>query len=326
MEQPEIQLLAKYPFMRTARDYVSSLRLSTEELFRHPVYSSAIGFGKERVVDCMESRYSPAGRDPALVILSYPVARMIALSVGPSVASRYAEGEAEAAHNLMRKEDEAVLRLLRLDLGVKTTDGKMPLTQYLRLAAHLAKKASEWKLSNRAVDRGMVRVEEPDEAMLLKEAVRQRVLEPVDLKKVPSEIKKATAELKTALIGDRTEVRIEKLEDGAVPPCMRSIMAALALGDASHNAMFILATFLANLGLKDQDILSIYSRSPKYDEGKTLYQMGFIRGTRGGREYTCPTCDTIKAHGLCKAQCSVKHPLQYYRRNATGRTVPKSPS
>jgi DNA primase large subunit len=97
---------------------------------------------------------------------------------------------------------------------------------------------------------------------------------------------------------------------------MNAITGAMESGIASHAGMFILATFLANLGLTRDGILSVYSRSPKYDEEKTLYQLGFITGERGGTEYTCPTCATIKSQGLCRADCPVKHPLQYYRRHA----------
>ena len=63
-------------------------------------------------------------------------------------------------------------------------------------------------------------------------------------------------------------------------------------------------------------MLAIFSRSAKYDEEKTLYQLSFITGERGGTQYTCPTCQNIKSQGLCKADCPVKHPLQYYRNHA----------
>ena len=147
-------------------------------------------------------------------------------------------------------------------------------------------------------------------------AVKNRVMEPLDASKIPSEIKKAALNLKTALAGERTSIKIEQLEEAALPPCIKGMVAAMEAGLASHNAMFILATFLANLGLTLDDIVSVFSKSPKFDEEKTRYQLGFISGARSGTEYTCPACVTIKSHGLCKAECKVKHPLQYYRQKA----------
>jgi DNA primase large subunit len=111
-----------------------------------------------------------------------------------------------------------------------------------------------------------------------------------------------------------------------MPPCMKGLVAAMEGGVASHNAMFILATFLANLGLSTDDLVKVFAKSPKFDEEKTRYQLGFLTGESGGTEYTCPTCATIKSHGLCKAECQVKHPLQHYRRNAKRKPQAKPPA
>ncbi|MFH1054476.1 MAG: hypothetical protein V1744_00110 [Candidatus Altiarchaeota archaeon] len=316
MKPGELKFLAKYPFLKRTREYVSSLNLSFEDVLKHPIYSAALELGVGRVRDCLERKFKPELEEDRLdlVILSYPLARMIAHSVSQSVASKYADGEAEAAYAMMEGEMGEAFSEIAEDLGVK--GGSMPFLQYTRLASSLSRHNPKWKLVNRVVERGIIEVEAEEARTLLREAVKHRVLEPVDLKKVPQEVKREAANLKTALTGEKATIKVENLEDDALPSCIKSITAAMENGIASHNGMFILATFLANLGLKKEDINAVFARSPKYDEEKTLYQLGFIRGERGVTEYTCPTCATIKSHGLCKAECNVKHPLQYYRQHA----------
>jgi DNA primase large subunit len=315
MDSNELRTLAKYPFLRKSKEYVGSLKLSFDDILAHPIYSVALEYGRERVVDCIENKPKPptGDRRPELVVLSYPIARMLAHCVGRATAMKYAEGEASAAYPLIRDDE---VPMLAEDLGVKVTEGMLPLTQYVRLAAQLARQNPKWKLANHTVDKGYVEVEPGEVKTLLREAIKNRVMESLNLKKLPDSIKKEAANLKVRLAGEKTQMAVESLEDEAVPPCMRAMMSALAAGIASHNSMFNLATFLANLGLKKDDILKVFSRSPKYDEEKTLYQLEFLMGEKGGTEYTCPTCSTIKSHGLCKAECEVKHPLQYYRYHA----------
>ncbi len=323
MDSGDITFLARYPFLRGSRDYVASMGLSFSELLAHPVYSAALRYGRERVLDCIAQKYRPAydsELSAKLTVLSYPLARMLAQAAGPQAAQRHADGEADAAYAMLEAESPPVVKAVTDDLGLEVDEGRMPVLRYVRLAAQAARKNPRWKLVNRVVDKGKVDVDGEEVRLLVREAVRERVLEPIDLKRIPEEVKKEAAAVKATLIGLRPQSKVDALEDEAVPPCMKGIVAAMEAGAASHNAMFILATFLANLGLPQAEMLKVFSKSPKYDEEKTVYQLGFITGERGGTEYTCPTCETIRGHGLCKADCQVKHPLQYYRMKA--RTKP----
>ena len=322
MELDELRFLAKYPFLRAGREYVTSLKLSFDDVLKHPIYSAALELGRKRVLDCLENKFKPAFDDrlsAELTILSYPAARMLANSVGKAAAMKYAEGEAEAAYGMLKGEDEDTTRKIAEDLGLKADEGRMPFIQYTQLSAALSRRAPKWKLSNRAVEKGLVEVEPDEVKALLREAVRNRVLEPVDANKIPEDVKKTANNLKTLLSGEKPTMELEFLEADALPPCINAMTSALEAGLASHQTMFILATFLNNLGLKKDDMLAVFSKSPKYDEEKTLYQLEFLTGEKGGTTYTCPTCATIKSYGLCKSDCQVKHPLQYYRQHARRR-------
>jgi DNA primase large subunit len=317
--EADVTFLAKYPFLAEARTYVESLNLTFEDVLAHPIYSAALELGRKRVLDCLGKKYKPAIGDrlsAELSIISYPIARMLAHSIGRAVALRYAEGEADAAYRHLKEEDGQAIRSITQDLGLDVADGVMPALQYTRLSATLARANPKWKLVNRVVYTGEVEVHADEVNILLAQAVMNRVLEPVDANRIPDDIKKAAKNLKTAISGGQPTLEIEYLEMDALPPCVRGMMSALESGIASHQSMFILSTFLANLGLKKQDILGVLAKSPKYDEEKALYQLEFLTGEKGGTTYTCPTCATIKSYGLCKANCHVKHPLQYYRQHA----------
>ncbi len=319
MELAELQHLAKYPFLRKSREYVASLNLSFEDILQHPIYSAALDLGRKRVLDCLDGRYRPEYDDrltAELTILSYPVARMLAHTVGRTTAFKHASGEADAAYRLLKNEDDGVVDEISRDLGVMVEGGVMPLVQYTKLAAGLSRQNQKWKLSNRVVYEGKVEVESGEVRALLQEAVKNRVMEAVDTQKIPDEVKKLAKNMKGSLTGTRKTIEIDYLEEDAIGPCIKGMLSDLEAGMASHTGMFILATFFHNLGLKKEDILGIFARSPKYDEEKALYQLEFLTGERGGTEYTCPTCATIKSYGLCRDTCNVKHPLQYYRQHA----------
>jgi DNA primase large subunit len=324
MDQRGLEFLAKYPFLRQSRQYVGALRMSLEDILRHPVYSGALQLGRNRVIDCVGGRFKPNLSDAVsaeLTVLSYPIARMLAKGVGTHTALKYAEGEADAAYAFLKDEDENTTAEIVSDLGLIVEDQKMRVTEYVRLAASQSRKNPRWKLVNHTVSNGKVDIGPGEVRVLLREAVKNRVLEPIDGKRIPEEIRRASLDLKVALMGETPTMAVEALEPDAVPPCMKAMIAALEAGIASHNSMFILASFLTNLGLRKEETLKVFSRSPKYDEEKTLYQLDFITGERGATEYTCPACATIKSHGLCKADCPVKHPLQFYRQHARHRPV-----
>ena len=72
------------------------------------------------------------------------------------------------------------------------------------------------------------------------------------------------------------------------------------------------------MGMTYDQLISIFSQSPDFDEGKSRYQIQHITGDINGTEgYTPPGCGTMKTDGifsnpdnLCE---KVKHPLSYYR-------------
>lgn len=317
----ELKVLAKYPFLGVAREYVSSLALDLGGIVDHPMYSACVELAHNRLLHFARGmEYSPTPETDKLslelILLSYPVARVVAsLMKNDMLYKRYARGEAEAVGSMLRREDKVVVGKVISDLGIELKDSRIDSLTYLKLARELAKRDPRWRLVNRTVDDGLVVVADSELPDLLKEAVYYRILEPVDVKNPPKKLRTIANEIKNLLI-EPVEVEFKgDLDFEALPPCIRKMLALLEAGEASHHVMFILATFHSNLGLGEGRVVEVFKASPKFDEEKTRYQLKFLLGEQSGTKYTCPACTTIKSYGLCTKDCGVKHPLQFYRRN-----------
>lgn len=311
--------LAKYPFTEDAKKHVLSLNMSFEDMLNHPIYSDVTNWGVDRVKQCIEGRFNPKPQDELscnFTILSYPIARMIAYGLGQSLKMKYASGEAKAAYAFLKQEDKETLEKISNEVGIKFKDGKMHFTEFVVLSSQLKKDNLKWRLTNRTLSKGYVFVESDEIPSLIQESIMTKVHAPIDKKAIPEKLRVLSKDLRVSLSEEREILDIKEIDERALPPCINHILGALENGIASHNGMFILATFLSNLGLQKEGIHGVFERFPKYEYGKADYQLSVITGEKGGTEYTCPTCQTIKSQGLCKAECKVKHPLQYYRRNS----------
>ncbi len=319
----DITKLAKYPFLNEAKQYVASLGLGFAEILNHPVYSACIELGRQRLLDCIKGKYSPDISDKLsaqLVVLSYPIARIFVNLIGSKrIIDQYSQVEASVSYKFLMGEQDQVVKEVLNDLGVRLDDEGMPVPEYLKLSSSLVKENTRWKLVNRTIKNGLVGLRQDESKELLREAIRLRIMEPVDVSKAPEELKNIAETLKASLTGSRDKISAKDVRDDALPECIQNMLKMLEQGTASHNVMFILATFFLNLGLKKDDVINIFRVSPKFSEDVAAYQIDFLSGEKGGTQYTCPTCETIRSYGLGCSDCTFKHPLQKYRINVKTR-------
>ena len=316
----DLETIAKYPFLKDAKDYVSSLNLTLEEIENHPIYSSAVEMGRRRVLDALNGRINMDLSDKIsreLAILSYVIARILVnLTANGRVIFRYATAEARNAYEFLRNESDDVLRVIKEDVDFRQDGNRMDFAQYLKLSKNLTD--PEWRLVNRIMSSGRVEIKKYEIPILLREAIKLKIMEPIDVKGVPENFRRIAKQLRAVTIGAPREINVKEVNKGAIPPCISEMLNSLEAGEISHNGMFILGTFFIGLGLKVDDVVRIFSVYPKFNEEKSRYQIGFLAGDRGGTRYSCPTCAKIKSYGLCVSECGVKHPLQYYRDNIKG--------
>ncbi len=317
MDEFDLGVLAKYPFLSEAKEYVASLNLTLVQISDHPVYSSAVELGRVRVSGALSGdiKTDLSGKIPQeLTLLSYVIARILVNATkNPNIISRYAKSEAHNAYVFLRKESATVLDKVSKDLGVGFNVGRMDFTQYLALTRDLASD-SKWKLVNRVMENGEVLIKNKTEALeLLREAVKGRIMAPIDTRNIPESFKVIAEQFKNEYTDSTVEIQFKELNLDAVPPCITKILSSLKSGSASHLHMFILGTFFMGVGLDIEGVLKVFSVSPKFDAEKTRYQLGFLSGEKGATQYKCPACVKIKSYGFCVSDCGIKHPLQYYK-------------
>jgi len=141
-----------------------------------------------------------------------------------------------------------------------------------------------FRLINRRVEKGFVAINKNERYELLRERVRvmlRRDLPHRVPKDICERLAPCAAEIKAAY-QEQMLRQFGKVEEGAFPPCMKALIAALAAGiNLTHAGRFSLTAFLHNIGMDSAGIAALYARSPDFDVEKTMYQVEHITGPRG---------------------------------------------
>jgi DNA primase large subunit len=333
---------AKYPFLRDGINLLEGLDLQLEEL-AGPAYSKVVDRAKERVIEAiLNGEASSLFVDPQTELLSYPIAVMYVTLISEQFLNRrFSLSEAVRAYSLLQKEDEdriLDIALNEFDWDIKEDreiiDGeimslKLSFTDYLRLAAGFHE--PKWKLVNRKMENGYVALTDKESARLMQveveKWVNERVLTPSNFP-LPLPLQTRLDEIKKVFEENRSKLGGSALPDEVIneafPPCINYCLEGLMAGRrASHMERFALTTFLVNIGMPIEQMVSFYTEVTDFDESKTRYQIEHIAGLKGNRtKYTPPTCNTLRTHRVCRNPdriCDrINHPLSYYRRKIWG--------
>jgi DNA primase large subunit len=202
-------------------------------------------------------------------------------------------------------------------IGIDPEARELPVMEYVELVPQL--REDRWRLVNRQVSKGRVKLGEDDLEELIRERIRHLLQRQLPLP-VPGQacetlsplVSDITASYQATILRDFGEV-----EEGAFPPCLQALVGAITAGtNLPHAGRFAITAFLHNIGMNPVQIVEIFARAPDFDPEKTRYQVEHISG-RGGTEYTAPSCATLRTTGFCVKRDSicdrVNHPLSYYR-------------
>ncbi|MFB6172376.1 MAG: DNA primase regulatory subunit PriL [Haloarculaceae archaeon] len=331
---------ARYPFLAEARETVRQADVDLAALVASGDPAVERGFDRvERAVN--EGRIGDPHRQPRAELLSYPVARvLVSLVDQPALTRRYASAEArtavarlreDAERDALRSADQGAVGLADLlaefDLAdatrERTTDAgdvvyDLAVTAYLPLAADLS--ADQWRLVNRALADGSLPVSREELFDLLAVAVERRVRDGLPFE-VPDAI---AAELQSELVAVRdllADLDLTREIDAVVPdqfpPCVAALLDRARAGeDLDHRAQFVLVAFLANVGLRPDEVAAFVGSTPALDAEAVRSQARHVRDETGPAEYAPPSCTTMQAYGLCVDRddlCeTIAHPLAYY--------------
>lgn len=330
---------AKYPFTTEASEYVKSRNIDPAELTT-PELLPILERAKRRIEDAIFYGKITENLDQEeLEILAYPTALMIISYIGDDrTRRRFALAEAKRAYQLLRNEPPEKLlqvafgtfqwntRLAQKDLDDTHFEFALHFTDYVRNSSRM--RDIKWKLVNRPLSQGYVLIPRDDFARLLEEEVQDRVLQKTSNVHItlPPAIEDQISTLRSRLVARSQSIAAEDMPKAvvadAIPPCMKYLLSLLQTSKhISHMGRFAMAAFLLEIGMTEDDLLSMFKAFTDFDERLARYQVEHIAGKRGSRrKYTPPNCATMQTHGLCvdpDSLCAtIRHPLSYYRKQA----------
>ncbi|MFC6837116.1 DNA primase [Halomarina ordinaria] len=317
---------ARYPFLDAAREAVGAAGVDLLSLVQedHP----AVDRGRERVERALVAGTVETDRrvTPRVEVLSYPVARvLVSLLEVPGAVEKYAAAEAATAYERLSEEFSgtrpggATLALPDLlgEFGLddevrEAADGyRVRVGTYLRLAPG----GEGWALVRRDLASGTVGVTRAELHELLRRAVEERVAAGLPLD-VPDPIASAldsTARDVERALSSRNYPRSFDADptSEAFPPCIEHLLAAARDDDdLPAHSTFALVSFLARVGMSDEEIRALTGRDGEAF-GYALERLASEGGT-----YAPPSCATMQALGDCVNPddlcATISHPLEYY--------------
>jgi len=330
----DLEVLAKYPFLSESKQYIKELGPSVDELLSDPVFSRARSRGIQRVKQSMKKNSEESFTvgdevDCIMELLSYPVARMVVVSVGDEFfLRRYCHFEAYRSYRLMLSESSSFLVEVakQYKLNVKSESNSL-LVYFRDYLAFAPTTHRVWKMVNREMQGGFVVLTKREASRLLLEVLRSHFVD--ELKNLSgnqriyesfSEEIDRFREYARSLQKNRETAPIGRVDVELMPPCLKSLLAAMQKGEnVAHMGRFAVVSFLSALGLKSEDILKIFSTAPDFDVERSRYQVDHITGSSSATSYKAPGCDKMKTFGLCASDGSdnlckrAKTPLWYYQ-------------
>jgi DNA primase large subunit len=332
----ELKTLSRYPFLNAAKDYVKDNKLTIEEILDDPLYERARLTGLESLDNAFKKRdvgdrsIVPES-DCVMELLSYPIARMIAVCIEDIYFKRrYSLGEAIHAYkNLINESASFLINIakefnLNIIYSLDKNKIKIYFVDYLRYAPTRYK---EWKMINRSMKNGYIDITHKDLARIIQESLRSRINNELDSRSCNKVIYKTFSSdinrIQNIVMTYRKNIQaapVGKLDVNKLPPCMKRILKAIQAGEnVPHVGRFAIVSFLNSLKLDTNDILKIFSTAPDYEEDMTRYQVEHITGKISSTSYKPPACEKMRTYGICPTEemdeiCKKKrHPISYYK-------------
>jgi len=353
---------AKYPFFAAAREAVADAAVSLPELVAADAPAVERGRERvERALmdGTVESESGEfpgeSAYDVQAELLSYPIARiLVSLLDSEPAIEKYAAAEAATAVDRIREDlatdDELrsvstptialddVLAEFELADAVRPESPRsapgagagspdrdpahywIDVGPYLRLTS--PSWGESWRLVNRALADGVVRVTRGELLDALEAAVEERVREglPFELaagEGIAAELEEGVADLKRLLSERSYAGPVDVVAPDLFPPCMTNLIEKAERDvDLSPPESFALMAFLVGIGMTPDEVVAFCADTSLDAEG-IRYQTEYLKDDRG-TQYPPPTCETLANYGICHneedhMQVAVD-PLAYYEK------------
>ncbi len=310
--------LAHYPFLHEAQGLLAARGIKVAGLSGSSSGRSYLDKATERVVLALDGKtmYPESLDDVVSDIVTYVLAKvLISCTMDKRTMDRFCKMEANRVYGFFHMEENALLKeRVCEELDVTTGDGSLTVVRYIELASRV--RDAKWRLVNREVEDGMVKITADEQDVLIAERIRTIISSglPLDVPESIAQEFLPWSDKIMAAVQERTLAEFGAIEESAYPPCIQALISAAAAGEnISHSGRFSMTAFLHNVGMSAEQVAGIFARSPDYNADMTNYQVDHILTN----EYTTPSCATMLTHGVCvnkdKLCDSVSHPLNYYR-------------
>ena len=326
--------LIKYPFLPRAREYVVGLGLDFETIAKLQEIRDR---ARQRVTSTFMIE-SAVSQEPSKVyeieIASYALAILYVAGIDdPALIERFALFEAKKvnAHLRMERNNKTILDIAKaFNWEIKKNeDGSVSIhfTKFLENTTRGRLHHDPWKLVNRRMENGWVRLTPFKLARLLEEDVKKHIEKSAkqELGKVPEQIQQDIDELKAEFLKRKPQfeevLHVIRAQESEYPPCMSAMMKRTSQGQhLSHVERFTLVTYLLRQGISVDTIVNLFSNVPDFKEDKTRYQVEHLSGVRMGKEPYMPyNCASLQTHSVCSKPTdptcrTIRNPLSYHLR------------
>lgn len=339
----QLQFARKYPYTSVAKSVVKQLvpdlsRIDSSAMESALLILDACAASSPKVRrKFVESHFSKRELSYAEFlqndVLAFPLAKIILSHLAhPALYDRFAQlmGDLTLEYVNAEKDKISAFTTLAHELNVPSSfslDDNPVITLSLPVYLSIPFRDGQLHLVHQRMEKGLIHLEWNVACRWLAEKVHAHILSslPVDVQGLPpvfNEVKQsAQSRLQQVRVQESKSVLTSGLVLEAFPPCMDKLYTDITSGvNIPHMARFDLATFLVNVRMPFEDIISVFAKASNYDEKITRYHVGNLAG-KNGKTYSSPACAKIREHGLCISRtCNVTHPLQYYERELS---VPK---
>jgi len=261
-----------------AREYIASLDLDFEAIAKLPEIRSR---AKQRVSSAfkLESALSQqSSKIYQIEIASYALSILYVAGIKePSLVERFALFEAQKINTHLKNEQKneiiyEIAGAFNWELKKNEDDSvSINFTNFLKTSTRgRLHHDPKWKLVNRALEKGWVRVTPLELARLLQEEVKYQIEKSAkqELGKVPEEIQQDIDELKAEFLKRKPQfeevLTVIRAQESDYPPCIRGFMERTSKGQhLSHVERFTLVTYLLRQGISVGDLFT----APRHKRG-----------------------------------------------------------
>jgi len=300
---------ANYPFTSRAKKAIAEAGITPGGRLVEKAKARVLSALKKGEIPNIAGELSSAVQDE---LASYALARMLISALGSRfLANRYAVAEAKRVGACLRADssDEKTENIEEVarDLGVKldVREGWVSVASYLKFAP----RSVDYKLINKRLARGKVRLSRNELIRVLEEAVRIYMEGTAFVRgaRIPEIVQKAAEEIRKQIPAEEIALPT-RMSPERFPPCVKKLLSDLKNSEnLPHTARWALAVFLLNVGLSVDEIVKIFADAPDFNEQTTRYQVEHAKR----RGYKMPSCAAMDSYTLCVADCGVKNPLRY---------------